>query len=321
MLVNSLIEKRSSDEREKQQTQQLQTIIKRVYEKTPFYANRMNSLGLSPDDFTNIADISKLPLLTADDLAANHPFGLLTIPLSGIARLQESSDGRTSVGFTQQDLQNQTEMIARTLVSCNIIMTSVVLFLTDEIEIPALFALQQGAEVIGATVLQASSEDIKKVIKLIFDYGVTTLFASPDTMLKISAFLKELGFSSQDLLLQNLLTFESLCNCHLKVGLQNLFQIPLFTIYGMPDILPVGIGGTCHADSDLHLHDDHFYAEIIDPCSGKLVSPRQAGELVLTTLTREAMPLLRYRTGAKAMFSQRPCSCGRTSQRLRFFFE
>ena len=321
MLVNSLIEKRSSDEREKQQTQQLQTIIKRVYEKTPFYADRMTSLGLTPDDFTKITDISKLPLLTADDLAANHPFGLLTIPLSGIARLQRISDGRTAVGFTQQDLSNQTEMIARTLVSSNIMMTSVILILTDEIEIPSLFALQQGAEMIGATVLQASTKDIKEIIRTVFDYGVTTLFGSPDSLLKISGFLKELGFSAQDLLLQNLLSFESLCNSQIKIGLQNLFQVPLFTLYGMPDILPVGIGGTCHAESDLHLHDDHFYAEIIDPCSEKLVSSRQAGELVLTTLTREAMPLIRYRTGTKAMLTQTPCSCGRTSQRLRLFFD
>lgn len=317
MIVNRSAETRNPQERERQQSQQIQTIIKRVYEKTAFYRERMNALGVTPADFTTIQDIRKLPFLSACDLAANHPFGLLTIPVSGIARFIAADSGRTAVGLTQQDLTNQVEMIARGLVSCNITMSSVLMILPEELDLTTICALQQAAEAIGATVLNGPANDVKGQIRLMFDYGVTTVFSGPNTLFTLADFVKTLGFGAHELPLLNLLCPERSCAAPVRTALQQQFQIPLHLAYGHPDLLPLGIACSCHAQADLHLQDDHFYPELIDPQSGQPASARQAGELVLTTLSREAMPLIRYRTGTRAMLSYGPCSCGRTTPRLR----
>ncbi len=318
MFVNEKIETRSFAERDAAQGRQLQAIIERAYKKTTFYQDRLHALQMTPDAFQTIRDLEKLPFLTDADLSANHPFGLLTLPLSGIARLQARKDGQSAVALTQDDLTNQLEMIARGLISCNVTRSSVFLLLADALEQTFVSAVQQAAEAIGATVLVSQHDEPKTSIRQIFDYGVTTLFATPSSMLALSDCLQELGFAAHELSLLNLLSPALLCPPNLHQTLEQSFQAPLYEMYGTESLLSCGIASACHAQAGLHVQDDHFYPEIVDFSSNALCAPGERGELVLTTLSREGAPLLRYRTGTEALLELSPCSCGRTTPRLRF---
>ncbi|WP_346355580.1 phenylacetate--CoA ligase family protein [Azotosporobacter soli] len=318
MFVNEKIETRSFEERDAAQGRQLQAIIERAYKKTTFYQDRLHALQLTPESFQTIRDFARLPFLTDADLIANHPFGLLTLPLSGIARLQARKDGQSAVALTQDDLTNQLEMIARGLISCNVTRSSVLLLLADELELALVSAVQQAAEAIGATVIVSQHASVKTSIKQIFDYGVTTLFSAPSSMLKLADCLRELGFDAHELSLLNLFSPALLCPPNLRQTLEQDFQAPLYEMYGAESLLPCGIASACHAQAGLHVQDDHFYPEIVNFSSGSLCAPGERGELVLTTLSREGAPLLRYRTGTEASLDLPPCSCGRTTPRLHF---
>lgn len=295
MILNTSVETMSPSVKSMFQSQKLQKLIEHAYKYTSFYQKRMKSKGLTPTDIQCIQDIGNLPFMSAADLSASNSLGLLTI----------------------QDISEQVEMIARSLVACNITKNSVLMILAMTFTSTPLL-LQRAAESLGATVISAHLSDVKSQIKMIMDFGVTTLFALPGSLLQIADSIKEQGLSSHNLSLSKLICERRHCPADLREELAAKYQLPIYTVYGRDDIMNVGIAGECHQQFGLHIHEDHFYPEIINPRTGILVAPNQPGELVLTSLSRKTMPLIRYRTREFAILAPERCSCGRTSARLIF---
>jgi len=310
------IESMPQSEKEVLQSKRINKLVERAYKKTPFYEERMQLLELTPEDITSIHDIDKLPLMNREDLLANHPYGLLTIPVSGIARFQILPGSNISVGLTQQDLQYQTEIVTRGLFSCRINSASILLItgIQDE-DISGMLALQQAAEDLGATVISGLWNNPEKIIKTIREFGVTTIFSNTRMLFEMNDFMKSAGLLPEKLPLFNILSFHF--PDEQRFELEKIFQVPVYNFYGHPDILNIGIAADCHGQNGMHVQDDHIFPEIIDPHSGDVLDRNQPGELVLTTLSREAMPLIRYRTGKIACLESKRCCCGRTTPRLK----
>lgn len=317
LILNPVIESMTESEKESQQSQLLQKLVERAYEKTNFYRQQLQNLGLTPDDIQTIHDISKLPFMNQADLSANFPYGLLTIPVSGIVRLQQTTDASSVIGFTKQDIAYQIEMLCCNLAACQITMSSMIMMDPHTLDTGSMVSLQHAAETLGATVISSSMEDELSIIKTMLDFGATTIVSTPSTLLQLADFLKQKGYSASDLPLMNILCEAHQCSSDIRKALELEFKIPVYTIYGLLEVMNLGIAGECHSQSLLHIHEDHFYAEIIDPVTGALLGDFEPGELVLTTLSREAMPLIRYRTGDIALLNRQPCPCGRTSARLQ----
>jgi len=318
MILNIAVETMTQSEKEALQSQKLQKTVERAYEKIHFYQERIYALGITPTDIKGIQDIGKLPFTTAIDLSNNYPFGLLTMPLSGVARFERSQDSRITSGFTSQDLIWQHEMIARSLVACHITTTSVLLHLPESLPSISAHSLQQSAEMLGVTVIADQIGDTKSQLNTILDFGITTVFSTPITLLAFANFLGQQGIKTRDLPLMNLLCKGQYNSATLRNELMEKFQLPVYTLYGHPAIMSLGIAGECHQHRGLHIHDDHFYPEIINPQTGEILDDQQPGELVITTLSREATPLIRYRTGEMALLTHKVCTCGRTSPRITF---
>ncbi len=318
MILNIAVETMIQGKKEELQSQKLQKLLERTYEKTLFYQERIDALGLTLTDITNINDIYKLPFTTVTDLSNQYPFGFLTMPISGVARFEQTPHLRIANGFTSQDLIGQQELIARNLVSCSIITTSVLLYLPELIPSVSSRSLQQSAEMLGVTVITDETDNPQRQLQTILDFGVTTLFSTPKKLLSFANFLEKEGLNIQDLPLMNLLCEIQYCSPVIRKELEEKFQLPLYSLYGRPDIMSIGIAGECHHQQGLHIQDDHFYPEIINPQTGTILADHQLGELVITTLSREATPLLRYRTGEMALLTHEPCSCGRTTPRIIF---
>ena len=318
MILNVAMETMSQGEKKSLQSQKLQQLVERIYEKTNFYHEKIHALGLEPTDIKGIQDIDKLPFTTSLDVSSQYPFGLLTMPVSGVARFEQIPASRVASGFTSQDLAWQQEMIARSLVACYITTTSALLYLPESIPSISARSLQQSAEMLGVTVINDPTGDAQKQLDAILDFGVTTLFSTPATLLAFAEFLQKQGLSKKDLPLMNLLCEKQCTPSALRTELTEAFQLPVYTLYGHLSIMSLGIGGECHQQQGLHIHDDHFYPEIINPHTGAVLKEHQPGELVITPLSREATPLLRYRTGQMALLTYERCTCGRTSPRITF---
>lgn len=317
MILNKAAETIDRSCKEALQSQKLHQLIERIYEKNFFYQKRMLDLNLTPSNIQNIRDLHKLPFTTSADLSDNYPCGFLTIPISGVAKFEQSIDSRISNGFTTHDLIFQQELIARSLVACCITTTSV-MYIPNTASISAR-SLEQSAEMLGVTVVASQSDDDKKRLATIIDFGVTTLFTTPDALLSFADFLfKKEGLNLQDLPLKNILCETQYCTFAIQKNLSEKFHIPIYSLYGRSDIMSLGIAGECFRQQGLHIHDDHFFPEIINPTTGEGLNDHHPGELVLTTLSREATPLIRYRTGQKALLIHDACACGRTSARIIF---
>lgn len=281
MILNYAVETMAQPEKEALQNQKLQQLIERVYEKIHFYRERIHALGLTPTDIEDIQDICKLPFTTASDLFNNYPFGLLTMPVSGVARFERSPDSRVTSEFTAQDLICQQELIARSLVACSITTTSVLLHLPESIPSISARSLQQSAEMLGVTVIADQTGDPQNQLNTILAFGITTLSGAPTKLVAFANSLREQGLTDQDLPLINLLCEAQYCPAALRSELAEIFQLPVYTLYGCSDITSLGIAGECHQQQGLHIHDDHFYPEIINPHTGTVLDDQQPGNWCL----------------------------------------
>lgn len=316
MILNTAIETMDQLEKLALQSKKLTQVVQRTYEKTQFYQQSIQALGLDPTGIQGIQDIHKLPFTTAVDLARNFPFGLLTMPISGVARFEQTADCRMANGFTSQDLIGQEELIARSVVACNIARTSVLLHLSEALPSISARVLQQSCEALGITVVTEETGDQQHQLNTILVFGVTTLFATPATLIAFAAFLEERGVTTKDLPLMNILCEAQHLSPNIQKELVAKFQVPVYTLYGRSDIMNLGIGGECYQQQGIHIHDDHFYPEVINPLTHETLGDHELGELVITTISREATPLLRYRTGEMVTITHETCTCGRTSARI-----
>ena len=319
MIWNESIECMERDNLHKIQSIRLKKIVEYVYHNTPFYRKKMQELGITPDDINGIEDISKLPFTTKLDLRDNYPFGLCAVPMSQIVRIHASSGttGKpTVVGYTRKDLSTWAECLSRAF-------TAYGAGRSDIFQVSYGYGLftgglgaHAGAENIGASVIPMSSGNTEKQITLMHDFGSTVLCCTPSYALYLADAINDSGFPREEFKLKAGAFGAEPWTESMRKDIETKLGIKAYDIYGLSEIAGPGVGYECECQNGTHLNEDHFFPEIIDPHTLQPVEPGQTGELVFTHLTKEGMPLLRYRTKDLTALHYEKCSCGRTLVRM-----
>ncbi len=307
------------DQRRERQSERLRQTVRRAYERVPLYRRKLSSAGLNPDDIRGIEDITKLPFTVKDDFRAEYPFGLFAEPLDNVIRLHASSGttGKpTVVGYTRADIDLWADCCARLLACGGGTAKDVLQVAYGYGLFTGGLGLHYGGERLGATVIPMSGGNTKKQLMLMQDFGTTLLACTPSYALQIAEVAHEEGMDLRLLKLKagffgaEPWTEEMRRQIEMRLGLKAL------DIYGLSEVIGPGVAGECLEQAGLHVFEDHFYPEIIDPKTCRPVPDGTYGELVLTCLTRETIPLLRYRTRDITKMDSAPCPCGRTFRRI-----
>lgn len=321
MIWNEAKECMSRDELANLQSKRLVKTVNHVYHNVEFYRKRMQSIGLEPGDIRGLEDLSKLPFTTKDDLRDTYPFGLFAVPRSEIVRVHASSGttGKaTVVGYTRHDLEVWAECVARAMTMAGITKD-------DTIQIAYGYGLftgglgaHYGAENLGATVVPMSTGNTKKLITMMKDFGATAIACTPSYLLHIAETLEEMGE------LGNVKLKAAVCGAepwteNMRKQIEAKLGIEVHDIYGLSEVMGPGVACDCRFHKGLHVFEDNFLPEIISVDTHEPVGPGVTGELVFTTLTKEGLPLIRYRTKDLTSISYEKCECGRTLARLSRF--
>lgn len=298
------------------QEERLRATVGRVYQEVPFYRHAFQELGLKPEDIQTLDDLGKLPFTTKNDLRDNYPYGLFAVPLSEVIRLHASSGttGKpTVVGYTRQDLAVWAEVMARALTCCGASKNSKIQNAYGYGLFTGGLGVHYGAELIGASVIPVSGGHTKRQIMIMKDFGSTILTCTPSYALHLAEVMEELGVSKDDLSLKGGLFGAEPWSQNLRRQIEVRLGIKALDIYGISEVIGPGVAVECPEEDGLHIWGDHFLAEIVDPETGEKLPPGSYGELVITTLTKEALPIIRYRTrDITRILSNGLCSCGRT---------
>jgi phenylacetate-CoA ligase len=303
------------------QEQRLRQQVNRAYERVPFYREVLERQGITPRDIQSIDDIGRLPFTVKDDFRATYPYGLFAVSMKEIVRMQASSGttGKMVVGaYTQNDMALWGEVMARTLAAGGV---------TDEDIFQNYYGyglftgglgLHVGAETIGAAVVPVSGGLTRRQLMLMEDFGVTVIGGTPSYTLVIAETAREEGIDLRSRMKVRVGFFGAEPWTEgMRREIEDRFGIEAFDLYGLTEVIGPGVAFECPQHDGLHINEDHFYPEVIDPDTGKTVPQGEFGELVLTCLTREALPLLRYRTRDRIALSSEPCECGRTFVRMQ----
>lgn len=315
LILDIATEAMNQEQKKRLQEEKLRTLFQRVYEKSEFYREKMDKLKIDAEAKDVFGSLEKMPFTTDEDIKRCYPFGLLTMPVSGVAFFDYSLEEKIAAGFTLNDRMRRIETICRSLVACDITMCSTLLIDSHGIGLDELNLMQQAAERIGITVLINHDRDLVNMMAVLRDFGVTTLYTSTERSKNFGAYLNE---NRQKCFLQSILCNASHCNDQEKSDLETQFNIPIYRLYNVAEKLGLFIGSECVHQEGIHIHDDYFYVEVINQ-DGMALPYGESGELVVTTLSHEAMPILRYRTGKKAVMENSVCKCGRTSLKVQFF--
>lgn len=321
MIWNETKECMSRDEMTNLQSARLRKMVERVYHNVEFYRKKMQIMGIEPGDIRGIEDLHKLPYTTKDDLRDNYPFGLFAIPESEVVRLHASSGttGKaTVVGYSRRDIEIWQECVARVLAMAGI-------GKNDKLQVSygyGLFTgglgLHYGAENLGATVVPMSTGNTKKQITMMEDFGCTAIACTPSYLLHITEALQESGKMDSIKLKAAILGAEPWTD-NMRREIEDKLHIKAYDIYGLSEVMGPGVAADCEYHKGLHIYEDHFLPEIIDPDTLEPVAEGEVGELVFTTITKEALPLFRYRTKDLTSISYDKCECGRTLARISRF--
>ena len=321
MIWNESKECMSRDEMQALQSKRLVKAVNRVYHNVEYYRKKMQALGIEPGDIRGIEDITKLPFTTKDDLRDTYPFGLFAAPQSEIVRIHASSGttGKaTVVGYTRKDIDIWSECVARCLAGAGVTNQ-------DTIQVAYGYGLftgglgaHYGAENLGATVVPMSTGNTKKLTTMMIDFGVTAIACTPSYLLHIAETLEENGD------LDKIKLKAAICGAEpwteqMRLQVEEKLHINAHDIYGLSEIMGPGVACDCIYHKGLHVHEDHFYPEIVSADTLEPVADGETGELVFTTLTKEGIPLIRYRTKDLTSISREKCECGRTIARISRF--
>lgn len=321
MIWNESKECMSRDEMQALQSKRLVKAVNRVYHNVEYYRKKMQALGIEPGDIRGIEDITKLPFTTKDDLRDTYPFGLFAAPQSEIVRIHASSGttGKaTVVGYTRKDIDIWSECVARCLAGAGVTNQ-------DTIQVAYGYGLftgglgaHYGAENLGATVVPMSTGNTKKLTTMMIDFGVTAIACTPSYLLHIAETLEENGD------LDKIKLKAAICGAEpwteqMRLQVEEKLHINAHDIYGLSEIMGPGVACDCIYHKGLHVHEDHFYPEIVSADTLAPVADGETGELVFTTLTKEGIPLIRYRTKDLTSISREKCECGRTTARISRF--
>lgn len=306
-------------ELEQLQLERLEATLSRAVRHVPFYRKRFRALGFDPDDFRSLDDLRRLPFTTKADLRENHPYGLFAVPLRDIVRVHASSGTTglsTAVGYTRNDMRTWSTLTARVLVAGGVSKDDVVQIAFDYGLFTGAFGLHQGAERLGASVVPVSSSDARRQVGIMRDYRTTALVTTPSHALAIADAVVETEIGKASLSLRHGLFGAEPWSESMRQEIEEKLDIVATDNYGLSEVMGPGVAGECVERRGLHLAEDHFVFEVIDPETLAPVPPGQVGELVITTLTKEAIPIVRYRTRDLTSISDEPCPCGRTSRRM-----
>lgn len=301
--------------REKLQLERLQDVVKRAYENVPYYRKKFDDDGIKPQDIKTLKDIEKLPLTTKDDLRNAYPFGMFAVPRRKIVEVHTSSGttGKPTVsGYTQKDLETWAEVMARGLTMFGLTEDDIIQNTHGYGLFTGGFGVHYGAQNIGATVIPISTGQTKRQIEILEDFGTNVLIFTPSYGLYLAEVAHEEGVDPKNLKLKSIGFGAEMWTAEMRSEIEKRFNAPAFNIYGLTEIMGPGIALECEEQDGLHVMEDHFYPEIIDSETLKTVPEGERGELVLTNLTREGMPIIRFRTKDITALRKGDCPCGRT---------
>ncbi len=302
------------------QLARLQAIVARAYDRVALYRSRMDERGVAPDDVRSLEDITRLPFTFKTDLRDTYPFGLFASPMQDVVRLHVSS-GTTGkpivVAYTEQDVGVWTNVMVRTLAACGVTRGDIVQNAYGYGLFTGGLGAHYGAEALGATVIPISGGNTERQIMVMKDFGVTAICCTPSYFIHLMERARDLGMDFRDLRLRTGVFGAEPWTDTMRQRIEAETGIRAFDIYGLSEIIGPGVATECPYHTGLHVFEDHFYPEVIDPVTEKPVPDGEEGELVLTTLTKTAMPMVRYRTRDITALLPGTCPCGRTLRRIR----
>ncbi|MEW6053411.1 MAG: phenylacetate--CoA ligase [Nitrospirota bacterium] len=301
------------------QLERLQATVLRVYKNVPFYRKKFEKMGIDPDAFRSLEDLSKLPYTSKDDLRLSYPYGMFAVPMREVVRVQTSSGTTgmpTAVGYTRNDIKNWSNLAARILAAGGVNQNDIVQIAFDYGLFTGALGLHYGAERIGASVIPISSVNTKRQIKIMQDFKTTALMCTPSYALAIADTIMEMEINVNSLSLKYGLFGAEPWSEAMRNELQGKLKVIATDNYGLSEVMSPGVAGECQERKGLHINEDHFLVEVVDPETLEPLPEGQHGELVITTLTKEAFPVIRFRTRDLTSLITEPCPCGRTFVRM-----
>jgi phenylacetate-CoA ligase len=310
----------SRDELEQLQLERLQSTMNRVHKNVTHYQKRFNELGVIPEDMQSLSDLTRLPFTTKEDLRLNYPYGMFAVPLREVVRIHSSS-GTTSkpivVGYTKNDIRMWSNLAARFMTAAGVTHDDVVQIAFHYGLFTGAFGLHYGAETIGASVIPTSTGNTEKQIMIMQDYRTTALVCTPGYAIVLAERMEQIGMDPKGLSLKVGLFGGEPWSETMRREIESRLCLSATDNYGLSEVIGPGVAGECLCKNGMHLFEDAFIPEIIDSETGVPLPPGSVGELVLTTLTKEAFPMIRYRTGDITCLDYAKCDCGRTLVRMK----
>jgi phenylacetate-CoA ligase len=320
MIYNEEYETLPREALEALQLKRLQQVVNRVYHNVGFYKKSFDKAGVTPDNLKTLDDLKRFPFTTKQDLRDNYPFGLFAVPMSSVVRLHASSGttGRaTVVGYTKKDIDTWAELMARCLVAANLTKNDIIHNAYGYGLFTGALGFHYGAEKLGASVIPMSGGNTKRQIMILQDFGPTAICCTPSYALNLAEQGRAMGIDMRSLKLRVGIFGAEPWSEQMRQEIEKYFDIKAMNIYGLSEIMGPGVAMECsEAREGMHIFEDHFLIETINPDTGEVLPPGEPGELVFTTLTKEALPLIRYRTRDISRLYTVPCRCGRTSYRM-----
>ncbi|MBC7765260.1 MAG: phenylacetate--CoA ligase [Hyphomonadaceae bacterium] len=301
------------------QSERLADCVRRVYHNVPFFRAKMDEMGVSPDDIRSVDDLKKLPFTTKQDLRDTYPYGSFATPMSDIVRIHASSGTtgkQTVVGYTKNDLRTWSEVMARTLTAAEATKHDFVQVAYGYGLFTGGLGVHYGTEYIGATVIPISGGNSKRQVQVMQDFGTTVLACTPSYSLSLAETLLELEVKPADLKLKSVVLGAEPWTNEMRKDIEQKLGVHAYDIYGLSEIIGPGVAFECECQNGLHISEDHFIPEIINPDTGEVLAEGEVGELVFTTVTKEGLPLIRYRTRDITSLHYGKCDCGRTLVRM-----
>ncbi len=323
MFWNQKIECMERGEIEQLQLENLQATLNRVYKNVRHYRKVFRENDFMPEDLESLSDLKKLPLITRKDLSKNYPYDMLAVPLREVVRLHMASvnfDDPIVIGFTRNDIVNWGELIARNLTAVGVTKDDVLQIALNFGIISGPFGVQVGAEQVGASVIPMSSAKLQDQVKIMRDFKTTVLVSTPTVAMGLIRKMEEMDMDPRGLALKYGIFGSEPWSEATRGDIETRLQLIATDAYGLTELFGPGVAWECPAKKGLHLAEDHFIPEIIDPATLETLPPGVEGELVLTSISKEAFPLIRFRTGDLTSIDYAPCSCGRTHCRISRIF-
>ena len=316
---NEEIECMSREDIRELQLKKLQATVKRAFDKIPFYTEKYTEANVFPEDIETLNDIEKLPYLTKDDLRACYPFGMFAVDQKEIVEVHSSSGttGKPVVsGYTRKDIDSWGEIIARGLTMMGLDEGDIIQNTHGYGLFTGGFGVHYGAHKLGATIIPISTGQTRRQVEIMKDFGTTCLIFTPSYGIYLGEVAKEEGVNPEDLNLKAIGFGAEMWTAEMRDRIEQSFGVKAYNIYGLTELMGPGVGIECSAQNGLHIAEDFFYPEIINPKTGEVLGEGQKGELVLTNLEREGMPVIRFRTKDLTALHFDKCDCGRTLARM-----